>query len=182
MRYDQKKLIRQAFMELIQQKKDVTKITVTDISRIADINRSTFYAHYKDVYSVIEEIEEEIINKMIDYMSVDYLEFTRDPEKTMRAAARQLESNEEYYKLLLKTDGASEFLTRLQNIFLDYVLEEMPLPDYLKDTADFRNRCSFFAGGITKMVDLWHREQLGTSLEDAFADVSKINPHRRTGL
>ena len=43
-----RKWIRQAFMELLREK-DFEKITVTDIVNRADINRSTFYAHYPDV-------------------------------------------------------------------------------------------------------------------------------------
>lgn len=43
-----RKWIRQAFMELLREK-EFEKITVTDIVNRADINRSTFYAHYPDV-------------------------------------------------------------------------------------------------------------------------------------
>ncbi|MBO5365138.1 MAG: TetR family transcriptional regulator, partial [Peptococcaceae bacterium] len=40
-----KTMIRQAFLELLQEK-PYEKITVTDIAQRADLNRSTFYAHY----------------------------------------------------------------------------------------------------------------------------------------
>ena len=42
-----KKLLRQALTRLMQQK-DFQSITVTDVVREADINRGTFYAHYRD--------------------------------------------------------------------------------------------------------------------------------------
>ena len=41
-----KKLIKNAFSELLQ-KKDFEKITVTEIVNRAGLNRGTFYAHYK---------------------------------------------------------------------------------------------------------------------------------------
>ena len=46
-----KKLLRQALTRLMQQK-DFKSITVTDVVREADINRGTFYAHYRGVCSL----------------------------------------------------------------------------------------------------------------------------------
>ena len=55
-----KKLLRQALTRLMRQK-DFQSITVTDVVREADINRGTFYAHYRDIYDLREKIEEEMI-------------------------------------------------------------------------------------------------------------------------
>ena len=41
-----KKLIQDAFLELLE-KRPLSKINVTEICRLADVNRSTFYAHYR---------------------------------------------------------------------------------------------------------------------------------------
>ena len=51
-----KKLLRQALTRLMLQK-DFQSITVTDVVREADVNRGTFYAHYRDVYDLRERIE-----------------------------------------------------------------------------------------------------------------------------
>lgn len=42
-------LIRDTFAELLYEKKNINKITVTELVQRADINRSTFYSHYDDV-------------------------------------------------------------------------------------------------------------------------------------
>lgn len=55
-----KKLLRQALTKLMRQK-EFKSITVTDVVREADINRGTFYAHYRDVYDLREKIESEMI-------------------------------------------------------------------------------------------------------------------------
>ena len=62
-----RKLIKQAYVELIQ-KKDVDKITVMDIVTKADINRGTFYAHYKCVMDVSEQIENETISSLLEFL------------------------------------------------------------------------------------------------------------------
>lgn len=50
------KAAAQALTRLMQQK-DFQSITVTDVVREADINRGTFYAHYRDVYDLRDKIE-----------------------------------------------------------------------------------------------------------------------------
>jgi AcrR family transcriptional regulator len=57
-----RRLIRQAFIELMNEK-EIDNITVTDIVKRADINRGTFYAHYKYTRAVIEQIKNDTIEK-----------------------------------------------------------------------------------------------------------------------
>lgn len=59
-----KRLIREEFIKLMQEK-EFSKISVTDIVNEADLNRSTFYAHYPDVRGVIEEFEDQVIDNMM---------------------------------------------------------------------------------------------------------------------
>ena len=50
-----RQLIRQAFEELLKEK-NYDKITATDVINRANVNRSTFYAHYPDVRGIVDEI------------------------------------------------------------------------------------------------------------------------------
>ena len=52
-----KNALREAMIELITEK-PLTSITVKDVCARADINRSTFYLHYKDVDSLLVEVED----------------------------------------------------------------------------------------------------------------------------
>lgn len=51
-----KRQLRQALTQLLQQK-PIKDITVREIADLVDINRGTFYLHYKDVYDMLEQIE-----------------------------------------------------------------------------------------------------------------------------
>ena len=55
-----KKIIKDTFLELLS-KKDIKKITVSEICNIADINRATFYRYYLDVHNLLESIEDEFV-------------------------------------------------------------------------------------------------------------------------
>lgn len=56
-----KKIINETFFYLLEQK-SLKKITVSEICTMAEINRSTFYRYYKDIYDLIEQN----INNILD--------------------------------------------------------------------------------------------------------------------
>lgn len=56
-----KQNIRDSFFRLLKEK-PTEKITVSDIIREADINRSTFYFYYDDIFDMIERINNEIFD------------------------------------------------------------------------------------------------------------------------
>ena len=51
--------IKQAFIDLLKTK-GFAKTTVTDIIRLANINRSTFYAHYFDKFDLLDKLEDQL--------------------------------------------------------------------------------------------------------------------------
>lgn len=55
--------IKKAFATLLNEK-GLEKITVSDITRAADVNRGTFYSHYTDKYDLLNEIEDEILSDL----------------------------------------------------------------------------------------------------------------------
>jgi AcrR family transcriptional regulator len=58
-----KEAIRDAVIDLIAEK-GFEAVSVSDISERANINRGTFYLHYKDKYDLLEQIEAGIIQEM----------------------------------------------------------------------------------------------------------------------
>ena len=55
--------IKNAFIEL-RSRKPLEKITVKELCESARINKSTFYAHYKDIYDLSDAMEEEVVQSI----------------------------------------------------------------------------------------------------------------------
>ena len=51
--------IEKAFVNLVQEK-EIKEISVTEICKIAKLNRSTFYANYLDIYDLADKVLEKI--------------------------------------------------------------------------------------------------------------------------
>lgn len=55
--------IKNAFIAL-RSKKPLEKITVRELCEYAQINKSTFYSHYKDIYDLSDTIEAEVVRSI----------------------------------------------------------------------------------------------------------------------
>lgn len=64
--------IKNAFIEL-RSRKPLEKITVKELCESARINKSTFYAHYKDIYDLSDAMEEEVVQSIAN--SIRYPEY-----------------------------------------------------------------------------------------------------------
>ena len=61
-------VIKDAFVKLLRQK-HIGKITVTEICKLAEINRATFYLHFHDPYDLLEKLEAECGAKLVEALS-----------------------------------------------------------------------------------------------------------------
>jgi len=59
--------LRNSLIELMK-KKSILRITAKEVYEAADIGRTTFYAHYKDQYDLLEEIETETIKQLEGFL------------------------------------------------------------------------------------------------------------------
>ena len=53
-----KKVIRDSLFEILNHK-SINNVTVKEVCERAELNRATFYKHYRDCYDLINQLEEE---------------------------------------------------------------------------------------------------------------------------
>ena len=128
------KLIRDAVISLLGKKKDLNAITVTDVVKVANINRGTFYNHYNNITEVVNEIEDELMELLTDTLkqanqSDDYI------STFINSVTQELKKNEEKYKLIvpyipqyLFDDMKARFLKSFTN---NYMFSQNPKRNYI---------------------------------------------------
>ena len=93
-----KKLIREAMIQLLN-KKSLTDITVSDIVKTANINRGTFYNHYGNPIDVLEEIKEELMQKLSTTLKIS--KEKKDVDSFLSIVLEHFKKNElEYRKII----------------------------------------------------------------------------------
>lgn len=58
-----RKALKRGMLELLN-KKDISKITVSELAELADIGRGTFYLHYSDPYDLLDKLEDELLEQI----------------------------------------------------------------------------------------------------------------------
>lgn len=66
-------IIERSFLELLKQK-PVSKITVTELCELAQINRATFYKHYLDVQDLMEQLENQLFDEIRSVFGAEEVE------------------------------------------------------------------------------------------------------------
>lgn len=61
-----RRLIKKVFAEMLSEKKELGKISISELCKRADISRGSFYSHYDDIYGVAEDYENEMIDAFFD--------------------------------------------------------------------------------------------------------------------
>lgn len=119
-----KRSIKEAFLKL-RKEKPLEKITVKELAELAYINKATFYSHYKDIYDLSEQLEDEIINSIIEnFPTPENLIFNaRENVKTMAKIVMQ---KKEILDILFSGNRETVLEHRLEESISDRICEKYP--------------------------------------------------------
>lgn len=104
--------IKDVLIELLWEK-DINKITIQEICRKADINRTTFYTHYNDIYDLMQKIE---VEKMQMILTLLKNEDEKEPVLNVVNLEKLLVfilENMNFYKIYLKDFNINRTLNTL---------------------------------------------------------------------
>ncbi len=145
-----KELIRKSLITLLDQEKSISEISVSDIVKVANINRGTFYNHYNNVIEVIDEIENELFeeflncikkNSINDVSSILYslLDYFKKNELSYRPIAKGL-SKSAIDNLIFKfVAQIKEIMPDADEVMLLFIINGLAglYFEYLEDKIDF---------------------------------------------
>ena len=114
-------LIRDTFAELLYEKKNINKITVTELVQRADINRSTFYSHYDDVRHVAEDIKAETLKAFFENKTISNV---HDIEPFFDEIYAYIKKNDSFFRLIFISDEVTNFVRYYHNDY-NVTLEEI---------------------------------------------------------
>lgn len=137
--------IEKIFVELVQTK-EIKDISVSDICKLAKVNRSTFYANYIDIYDLIDKIKEKMISQFLEI----YKEETETKEHSYNFLKLfyNIKENQLFYKTYFKLefDLSNTFSTSLYD-------EEMIKFFRIPKNKDYH--IAFFKAGLNAILKKW---------------------------
>ena len=148
--------IEKVFISLLQTN-ELNEISVSDICKLAGLNRTTFYANYTDIYGLADSIRDKLEHNLSDlyrneitrgFNSNDYLKLFC-----------HIKDNQIFYKTYFKLgyDDSYKIISydinlarqHFDNRFIEYHME-------------------FFKSGITKIIKMWLQNGCKESPEDMY--------------
>jgi len=148
--------IEQILIELLQTK-ELNQISVSDICKKANLNRSTFYANYTDIYELADRIREKLEAQVADLYKEEIMRGHNSNNYLI--LFRHIEQNQIFYKTYFKL-GYDE---KYQIWQYDYYLAKKHFGDRFIDY-----HIEFFKSGLNKIIKLWLQNGCKETPEEMF--------------
>lgn len=143
---DSREKIQKIFLELIQTK-EINQITVSDICKKANLNRTTFYSNYIDIYDLADKIKDNLYQEVINIYK---------PERNKKSHSydflklfKHIKENQIFYNTFFKLNYDNDY--KQFSEFVDYNLFKKL---YDKD-IELEYHISFFMAGLNALIKKW---------------------------
>jgi len=144
-----KNAIRESLIELMRQK-PIEAISITELCRLADINRTTFYRHYTDLFDLMEKTESELCEELYRMLRIKEQDTQYD---VILRALFSVRRNKEMYRILFRQREDGGFVARL--IAPAYALMREQSAHVDLDASLAQMEYDFLIGGITNIWRSW---------------------------
>ena len=153
-----KKLLRDALMALLNEK-PLRSITVKELCEYAGLNRGTFYAHYADVYDLLEQIEAEMKAEYfaaLEPMLSAVAELS--PPKVTKKVFDCIEANADLCRVIIGPYGDREFARNL--IKESKICSIRSCRRFFPNAEEWRinTYVTFVYGGCYALMERWLRD------------------------
>lgn len=142
--------IENVFLKLIQNN-NIEDITITNICKLANVNRSTFYSNYIDIYDLINKIKEEMAIKFAEYhLSIN----AKQDYNGYLNMFKYIKNNQLFFKTYFKLEDIYPSIPTIYNNkdnYIDYQIE-------------------FFKSGLNAVIKKW----LNNNCKEKEEDIVKI--------
>ena len=160
-----RRLIKNTFITLLSEKKEISKISVSELVDRAEISRATFYAHFDDIYGVVEEFEREIID---EFFTNAKLLATDDYEKFFDALFAFMKQNDDNYKMMCKSDDVLFSAKRLAALAVSKLMELIDNDPHIKNRDFIELEISVFLEGLLFEYVKYCRGLTSTDLNELY--------------
>ncbi len=154
------KVIKEAFAELMQEKKELNNITVTELVKRAEITRSAFYTHFDSIYDIAQEIQNETLALLMT--NIDAIQTLNDFDYYLDIIFNYLHENEKIYSMLLSSNDPMLFSNKLSKAINKHISE------LLKSTNNDNLilKITFYTDGCMNLIIKHFRKEINNSLDD----------------
>ncbi len=160
-----KKSIKYALFKLLETK-ELSAITISELTSVANVNRRTFYTHYRCVTDILDEVENNLVTALTEMLTnIDLNDIGNSIEKMFIQMHEIFTIKFDFYFRLMKLDARAYLLARLKIAFKNSIVM-LPRENSAIDPESSLS-ASFVAGGILAFYSEWYYSDDHIPLEQA---------------
>lgn len=151
-------LLKEGLTELMKLK-PIQKISVKELTDYVNLNRGTFYLHYKDIYDLMEQLERDMLD---EFLAINQTHMVADlhgkPFPLLLEFFEFFYKNKEFIHILLIENRDQHLVDEIKKI-----LQERCLDDWVfifgESSSELREfYCAYVLSGCIGMIEKWFRE------------------------
>lgn len=170
-----KKVIVDTFLNLLEEK-DISKITVTEICKIADINRATFYRYYIDIYDLLDKIEEDFRMELMTSNAIEGLDEQESVYTFSKDILSIFERNKKLVKILFNTNRNIYFLNEVLELAYEKCLEKWSKELGIDtDMEEVEHSIIFIFNGALGIVNYWVKNDFDKDIDEISDIIQKLS-------
>ena len=168
------KALAEALSTLLVNKK-IQAITIRELTETADVHRSTFYTHYKDIYDLYDQLESNFFRDLNEILSYDP---AHSYEELYTRLIDYVYANTFLYRLFILNHGDILFQKKVKQ-----VIEENYLNIWLYEdkktiiTEEMRFFTKSHVQGCLSVLNRWVESSYKYSKKELLELLQKLNDH-----
>lgn len=150
-----KRQLRAALTELMKEK-PIQAIKVREIAELVDINRGTFYQHYRDIYDMLYQIEDELFSEFNQIVAES--EVSDAPEDSLPFLIKIftfLKDNSDLTIALMGTNGDPVFVDKVKALIKERCIHDWMQTYKKAATSNFEYYYAFVVSGCIGLFQVW---------------------------
>lgn len=168
-----KKVLLESLTKLMSKKK-INNITIKELTDLADLNRSTFYLYYKDIFDMVEQIETEMLNDF----NAAFQRFRRGQNNYENLLDfftylfEFVQNNSEIAEILLGPEGDYHFIEKFKNA----INQTNPPFDDSVSKVKIHYLRPFIISGCIGVIQQWLEDGMDVSTKDMAVIITEMIP------
>ena len=162
-------------LSALMKQKNIKDITVKELCEYADINRGTFYLHYKDIYDMLDSIEQELSDKFLQIFQKYNSETNEDfPYPLFLEIFKLVDNNAELFRVLIGPNGDISFIMKIFKLYNIHCLQSefnKLSPQFSMNQVYYSN---FILYGCVGLIEQWLSRDTKESPEKMAELITKL--------
>lgn len=170
-----KKAIKAALFKLMEEK-DISSITISELTKEANVNRRTFYTHYRNITDILDEIESDLVRELSRLMGDFNPDEYRISAYNLFMGLNSLISEDfDYYFNVVRVDMRGMLMSRLRSVVKETT--DLLMKRICRNSENAGLASAFIVGGFFNLYMEWHNNPHNLTAEQAAEVASSIVAH-----